>query len=196
MGGISEAGTMCPAGGALNEDNEGFEESGGVGYARIGGVPIGVATRECVVSNASATVGDWRGDCAGMSCIRAFTIKGGNSGVLANRSASGCSGSMSTFSTLTMSTGEEVMTSPRRSLLLLADARGNFSLRSNAWCVMLVIEDDRVDDTRDGVALRDVRPKDRPRLRIFRDREGNLLSNLLAMLLTVDSVDLRRLGEF
>jgi hypothetical protein len=58
-----------------------------------------------------------------------------------------------------------------------------------------VIEDDRVDDTRDGVALRDGGPNDLPRLRIFRDREGNLLSILLAMLLAVDSPDLRLLDE-
>lgn len=91
MGGISEDATMYPTRGPLNDATDGFDDRGGVGYARTGGVPTGVATNEFV---ASATVGDCRGDDVGKPLLRQLTRSGGSNGVVAYRSASTCSGSM------------------------------------------------------------------------------------------------------
>lgn len=55
----------------------------------------------------------------------------------------------------------------------------------------LVMEDERVEGTRVGVAVLDVMPRPDVLLRSFnrRDRDGNRLSILLAMLLTGESPD-------
>lgn len=61
----------------------------------------------------------------------------------------------------------------------------------------LVIDDDRVDGTRDGVSLLEALVKlDDARLRSFtlRDKEGNRRSSLLVMLLAEDSKERRRLA--
>lgn len=60
----------------------------------------------------------------------------------------------------------------------------------------LVIDDDRVDGTLEGVVLREVLPKVDAllRSRILRDKEGKLRSSLLATPLEADSTDRRLLG--
>lgn len=55
MGGISADDTMYPGRGPLKDATDGFDDRGGVGKARTGGVPIGVGSDDCV---ASAIVGD------------------------------------------------------------------------------------------------------------------------------------------
>ena len=89
---MSAEGTACPPLGLLMDANDVLEESGGVGYVRIGGVPAGVGPKDRV---ASATAGDCRGDEVGKSSLRLFTSSGGNNGVVAYRSRSTSSGSIS-----------------------------------------------------------------------------------------------------
>ena len=92
-------------------------------------MPTGVASTK---NGVSATVGDCRGDSAGMSSKRVFTSIGGNSGVVANRSRSTSSTSISSAFAfaLAISIFGEVMRSSRRSRLLSAVRGGNLSTRS------------------------------------------------------------------
>jgi hypothetical protein len=71
---------MYPVRGPLKDAIDGFDDKDGVGYARTGGVPVGVAAIDWVTS---ATVGDCRGDDAGSSSLRQLTMSGGSRGVLA-----------------------------------------------------------------------------------------------------------------
>jgi len=162
----------------------------------VGGVPAGVATKDCV---ASATVGDWRGDEVGKS-LRQVTSTGGSNGVVAYRSASTSSGSIIialAFSiSIAIGVGELSWSS---SVLARAELEmcEKLSVRSIAevWWTELVMEDERVDGTRDGVALRDALVRVELRSLTLRDSEGNLLSSLPAMLCADASSDLRRLAN-
>jgi len=71
------------------------------------------------------------------------------------------------------------------------------SLRSttDGWWTELVIDDERVDGTRDGVALLDTLPRVELRSRTLRDNDGNRLSNFPAMLCADASSDRRRLAS-
>jgi hypothetical protein len=91
MGGMSEEGTILPARVPLKDATDGLDDREGVGYARTGGVPAGVTACDCVVS---ATVGDCRGDDVERSPLRQLTSSGGSRGVVAYRSTSLCSGSV------------------------------------------------------------------------------------------------------
>jgi hypothetical protein len=71
------------------------------------------------------------------------------------------------------------------------------SLRSTAegWWTELVIDDDRVDGTREGVWLLDTLLRVELRSRTFRDSDGKRLSNLPAMLCADASRDRRRFAR-
>jgi hypothetical protein len=71
------------------------------------------------------------------------------------------------------------------------------SVRSTAevWWTELVMDDERVDGTREGVALLDTRPRVELRSLTLRDSEGNRLSSLPAMLCADASSDRRRLAS-
>jgi hypothetical protein len=158
---------------------------------------MGVATSNWP---ASATVGDWSGDCAGTSSNRVLTSSGGSRGVVANRSFATSSGSNSNAFALemSMSIGDDVGRSSTRSRLLRA-VTGNLSLMSNTWLIELLIDDVRVDGTRDGVALREERPSCNVeallRSLTLRDSDGNRRSILLVRLCGDGSADRRRLGR-
>jgi hypothetical protein len=67
------------------------------------------------------------------------------------------------------------------------------SVRSTAdgWWMELWIEDERVDGTREGVALRDALLRVELRSLTLREKDGNRLSNFPAMLYAEASRDLR-----
>jgi hypothetical protein len=199
MGGMSEDGTMYPDRGPLKEANDVFDDRGGVGYARAGGVPAGVATTEFV---ASATVGDWSGDDAGNSPLRQLTSSGGSRGVAAYRSASTSSGSiMIAFAFSTSIAIGVVALSSTSSLLARAGeevgmgVKLSFRSTTDVWWTELVIDDERVDGTRDGVALLGTLPNVELRSRTLRDSDGNRLSNFPAILYADASSDLLRLAN-
>jgi len=70
------------------------------------------------------------------------------------------------------------------------------SLRSttDGWWTELAIDDDRVDGTRDGVALLELLPSVEFRSLTLRDKDGKRLSNFPAMLCADASSDRRRLA--
>lgn len=198
MGGMSADGTMQPARGPLKDAIEGLDDSDGVGYARAGGLPAGVATSDCV---ASATVGDCSGDDAGRSPLRQFTNSGGSRGVAAYRSASISSGSISIIAfAFSTSIAIGVATLSSSSSLLAWTGEGTevkLSFRSTAdgWWTELVMDEERVDGCRDGVALLDTLPSVELRSLTLRDNDGNRLSNFPAMLCADASSDRRRLAN-
>jgi hypothetical protein len=192
--------TVYPACGPLMEANDGFDDKGGVGYARMGGVPAGVGPKDCVAV-ASATVGDWRGDDAGRSSLRQFTRSGGNSGVVAYRSRSTSSGSISMALALPTSRAMGVGASSSSCSLLVkagvevGDAYSSRRSMVETWWMEPASDDDRVDGTREGVALRDALLRVELRSRTLRDNEGKRLSSLPAMLCAEASNDRRRLAR-
>jgi hypothetical protein len=196
IGGISEDGTMQPARGPLKDATDGFDDKGGVVYARAGGVPTGVATMDV----ASATVGDCRGEDAGRLALRQLTRSGGSRGVVAYRSASTCSGSITiafAFST-SIAIGVGALSSSSSLLAKAGVGTGvKLSVRSTAdgWWMELWIDDERVDGTREGVALLDTLLRVELRSRTLREKDGNRLSNFPAMLYADASRDRRRLAS-
>jgi hypothetical protein len=130
-------------------------------------------------------------------------MRGGRSGVVAYRSASICSGSISNALALLTSIAMGVVVFEECSLSssLLAKAGDGtevkLSLRSTAegWWTELVIDDDRVDGTREGVWLLDTLLRVELRSRTFRDSDGKRLSNLPAMLCADASRDRRRFAR-
>jgi hypothetical protein len=199
-GGMSADDIVYPGRGPWMEASDGFDDRGGVGYARKGGVPAGVGPRDCVAV-ASATVGDWRGDDAGRSSLRELTSSGGNSGVVAYRSRSTSSGSISMALALPTSMAMGVGASSSRCSLLVkagvevGDAYSSCRSIVETWWMEPASDDDRVEGTLEGVALRDTLLRVELRSRTLRDNEGKRLSSLPAMLCADASNDRRRLAR-
>lgn len=77
-----------------------------------------------------------------------------------------------------------------------ADVMGKVSFKSTTeWWTELVIDDERVDGTREGVALREARPRFELRSLTLRDNEGKRLSSFPARLCADASSDRRRFAN-
>jgi len=142
----------------------------------------------------SATLGGWRGECAGVvSFVRGKSIiKGGRSGVLfiLSRSIGSCTVLLSVATTSSIG----VASLPSASAALLLGAALFLSRRSALYTVELVSEEDRLEGACDGVILCIpwVLKKESAFLSRQRfDSEGKRPWNLVAMPCTGESADLR-----
>lgn len=141
-------------------------------------------------------VGDWSGDDVGTSVARQLTRRGGRRGVVAYRSASTCSGSISIALAFSMSMGAGLGELLSIDSLFTGAGDECSSCRSTVegrW-MEPASDDERVEGTIDGGALRDALLKLELRSLTLREKDEKRRSSLPVMLFAEVSSDRRRLA--